>query len=438
MRNRFFCIAISLILSTQVQAQFRDSLLIDKARERIAALAAPAMKGRGYQEEGHLLAAEYIAGKFAEIGLKPIIKQDLTPNLSIQSFLQTFPMEVNIVRYASLSLDGLLLEAGKDFIVHAISGSGTGTLQLEDAGYGLMGSQRFSGKAVLFRDGWPADWTEKEQSGFASLKTTAARLEELMTYNPRMILIAKDKLTAGLAPLKASIPIIELQSGLINEAVSEIRFNVKTQVINIHSNNVCGWIYGNNRDKTFIISAHYDHLGAYSDIFFPGANDNASGVALLLAMAEHYRQPENAPECNLLFIAFGGEEAGLLGSRYFVEQAPLVELRQIPFVLNLDLMGNGGDGITVVGGVEYPDLLNKLIHENEKLQAVKKIYARRNAPNSDHYPFFLKGIPSFFVYTMGGPRHYHDIFDTYQNLELPKMEEIYRLLIAFLDTLQQG
>ena len=89
------------------------------------------------------------------------------------------------------------------------------------------------------------------------------------------------------------------------------------------------------------------------DVYFPGANDNASGVAMLLNLANYYSKKENQPKCSIAFIAFAGEEAGLLGSKYFSEH-PLIPLNKMKFLVNLDLLGTGDEGMMVVNATCIP------------------------------------------------------------------------------------
>ncbi len=195
-----------------------------------------------------------------------------------------------------------------------------------------------------------------------------------------------------------------------------------------------GLIPGTTHPDSFVIvSAHYDHLGQVSEAIFTGANDNASGTSMLLSMGEYF--VTNPLPYTLVLIAFGGEETGLIGSDYYANRSPTVPLARIRFILNLDLMGNGIDGITAVGGRDFPVLFDKLVQLNETQQAVPQVKSRSNAPNSDHYYFLEKGVPGFFIYTLGGPTHYHDVNDNPSTIELSRYVEVRQLLIAFLETL---
>jgi Zn-dependent M28 family amino/carboxypeptidase len=170
------------------------------------------------------------------------------------------------------------------------------------------------------------------------------------------------------------------------------------------------------------------------DTYFPGANDNASGTTMLLELAQHYSQPQNQPEYSMVFMAFGAEEAGLIGSRYYV-QHPLFPIREIKFMINLDLVGTGDEGMTVVNAVDLPDQFNLLTRINEQKGYMPKINKRTNAPNSDHYFFATKGVKAIFIYTLGGIKAYHDIYDRAETLPLTKFKELFGLLTDFIEEL---
>ena len=123
-------------------------------------------------------------------------------------------------------------------------------------------------------------------------------------------------------------------------------------------------------------------------------------------------------------------QAGLLGSEYF-SQHPLFPLDQIRFLINMDILGTGEEGITAVNATVYPKefaLLRKINDENHYLV---KIASRGKAANSDHYWFTEKGVPAFFIYTMGGIKAYHDVFDISRTLPLNEYNHLFKLLVEF-------
>ena len=180
--------------------------------------------------------------------------------------------------------------------------------------------------------------------------------------------------------------------------------------------------------------AHYDHLGRMgNEVYFPGANDNASGIAMLLNLSDHYSKKTKAKK-TMVFMAFGAEEAGIIGSKYFVEN-PLIPLNQINFVFNMDLMGTGSEGAMIVNGKVYKNHYDKIVAINKKQNYLPIIKSRGKAANSDHYWFSEKGVPSFFMYTMGGIKAYHDVYDISKTLPLTKFETCFRLIRDFANDL---
>ncbi len=198
--------------------------------------------------------------------------------------------------------------------------------------------------------------------------------------------------------------------------------------------NVAGYIEGRTKSDSFVVfTAHYDHLGQMgASVYFPGANDNASGTAMMLDLAKYYS--ENTPDYSIAFIAFTGEEVGLLGSEYYVLH-PLFPLSNIRFLVNLDLVGTGDDGIKVVNGAVIEKEFNLLTRINDEKKYLKAIEKRGEAAISDHYPFYAKGVKSFYIYTLGGISEYHNILDKAGTLPLTKYNELFRLLIDFVKTL---
>ena len=121
-----------------------------------------------------------------------------------------------------------------------------------------------------------------------------------------------------------------------------------------------------------MLTAHYDHLGRLgSETFFPGGNDNASGVAMMLSVAEKFK---NKPlrNINLMVVAFAGEEIGLLGSKHLSEH-PVIPLDKIKFQLNMDIMGSGEKGITAVNGRIFKKEFKKLQKLLSSIQINKNI-----------------------------------------------------------------
>ena len=160
-------------------------------------------------------------------------------------------------------------------------------------------------------------------------------------------------------------------------------------------------------------------------------------MAQLLELAAHYARPENRPACSVVFLLFGAEEAGLVGSRYFVAH-PLVPLRRIKFLVNLDLLGTGETGATVVNGRVFEVPYRRLLALNEARHYLPALGARGPAANSDHFPFSEAGVPAFFLYTRGGSPADHDVHDRPAALSLAGFAGAFGLVRDFLGELGAG
>ena len=199
------------------------------------------------------------------------------------------------------------------------------------------------------------------------------------------------------------------------------------------SQNVCGYIPGET-DTMIVFTAHYEHLGMNGDTIFYGAHDNASGTAAVMDIARMYNLQRG--HYTYVFLFFGGEESGLIGSRYFSEN-PLINLSKVKLLINIDLFCGGDDGLMVVNANSretkaYIDLLENL--NNERGYAAK-IGRRDNAANSDHY-FFTPHCPAVFIYTLGGPfGGYHSPTDTCEGCGLGNYMNYMTLLRVFLEHL---
>lgn len=422
--NFFFLLFVpSFLLAQEANA---EEILIE-ARKEVSILTSRGFAGRGYVEEGHIKAANYLARRFQEIGLKEVGKWE-------KPYQQPFSFPLNVIEKSNVYVDGKYMELGVDYIPNMGSPTSKGMAYIQDAGYGLTNDELVPHKAIVFQDGLPPeiqnDPTQKEK--YKEVTSVAGKIANLYVQEAPAFLIKKTKLTHSFTEEQNAVPYFEFLADKIPENPQHIRWDVVANVQEIHSQNVIGMMEGTEfKDKYILVSAHYDHLGKIGNAIFTGANDNASGISMLLSMASYFVQ--HPPKYSVLFVAFGGEETGLNGSRHYVENDPIVPLNKIQFLLNIDLMGAGELGIMAVGGTDFPDYLKQLSDLNAEMSAVPIVKQRKNAPNSDHYFFLAKGVKGFFVYTMGGAPWYHDVFDTQENLIFSKFVEVRNLLIRFLE-----
>lgn len=390
-------------------------------------LCSSRLNGRGYVNNGDRLAAQFLERQFKEIGLKPISSNDRS------EYFQFFPLNVNTFPgKVSFKVDKMELKLGEDFIVSPSSGSGQGSASLFYLDTLIFFDSKYQGKfleltcnkkAIVIPSGWSSQ-----------IKKLPKEVQSKIYSFACLIKLEDKKLTASLSPIQLRIPEFEVKAEKLTQKNKKVSFKVEAVLKeNYQSQNVIGYVPGTQFPDSFIvISAHYDHLGSMGSVYFPGANDNASGISLLLELARYYGK--NPLPYSVAFMAFGAEEAGLVGSNFYTNH-PLFSLAKIRFLINLDLLGTGEEGIMVVNATKFPkqfELLDSLNQNKNYVSAVKK---RGPAANSDHYFFFQKGVPSFFIYTLGGISAYHDIHDRKETLPLTKFKEVFNLLIDFLKTI---
>lgn len=356
------------------------------SRKIVDTLTSSWFWGRGYTNDGMKKAANFLADQFTSYGLVP---------MNNSSFLQMFSYPVNTFPgKMELSINGRPLIPGKDFIVGP-----------EDKGVKAKG-------VLLKKDS--TDFINEEKA---------------------FIVHVADKLTWSVSPEVANYTLVEVDKKSLNEEPARFSVDIDNKLINdFKAANVCGLVKGTVQpDSIILITAHYDHLGGMGkDTYFPGANDNASGVSLLLNLARYYGS--HPQKYTLGFICFAGEEAGLIGSKFFTEN-PLIPLKNIRFLLNTDLAGTGDEGITVVNATEFPKEFAWMNEVNDQGKFLAKINPRGKAAISDHYFFTEKGVPAFFFYTMGGIKAYHDVFDKAETLPLNEQEDLFKLIVKFNEKL---
>ncbi len=206
----------------------------------------------------------------------------------------------------------------------------------------------------------------------------------------------------------------------------------------VAARNVAGFLEGGDpalRDQWIVIGAHHDHLGGFDgqgDTVFNGADDNASGVAGLLELAQAFAARTQRPRRSLLFVTFTGEERGLLGSRALVAQQ-LVPLGPVVFMLNLDMIGRNSDRAVQVFGDGFVRGLRELVESAGPPPAPGLEFAGTSyAGNSDHDAFYDEDVPFMFLFT-GTHEDYHQLGDHADKLDYARMQSIVRLAYGVVD-----
>ena len=193
--------------------------------------------------------------------------------------------------------------------------------------------------------------------------------------------------------------------------------------------NVLGLFPGSDpslSEETIIIGAHRDHFGQQAGLVFPGADDNASGTAVLLEVARIFAEAGLKPKRSLLFVSFSGEEQGLLGSRLYVSRAPR-PLSNTVAMINIDHAGVGNGRLTIgVTGLEKSEAANA----GKQAGLADTLDLFGFFPGGDHVPFKEAGVPTVTVVSSGPHPHFHQPSDTSDTLDPDILERTARYVVA--------
>lgn len=233
------------------------------------------------------------------------------------------------------------------------------------------------------------------------------------------------------------------------ERSASVNIRVVTRRTSTISQNVVGVLDGHDprlKAEYLLVSAHYDHLETVGGQIFPGADDDASGVSAVLAIARAFTHTR--PKRSVVAMFHTGEEIGLYGSRYFTEIDPLVPLNSIVACLNIDMIGRSraseaeseltdANSVYVIGSDKHSSSLHRLsIETNKQLYRLGFDYRYNDESHpsrlfyrSDHYNYARKGIPVIFFFT-GLHKDYHRPSDTIEKIDFNKMTRIARTVFA--------
>lgn len=398
-------------------------------KNEIMQLASPTMAGRGYVEKGVDKASNHISKLFQTFGLRSFQKDS--------SFIQHFNMSVNTFPNAAyLKLQRKEMNPGEEYIVHAASSKiATEKMKVKTIDlHNVKDSAAWKKVSLILQPKFAYRFTNLD----TAIKYVHQSQRNFSRQLPKGVYIIPQhgKLTWTVATDSFASAIFYVEDTVMPKRIRKMAARLDNKFIpKFKSQNVIGYVPGTKyRDSFIVFTAHFDHLGKMGrQTLFPGAHDNASGTALMMYLAQYFAK--NPQSCSMAFMAFSGEEAGLLGSKYYTEH-PLFPLQKIRFVVNLDMTGDATDGITVVNATEQKkafELLQKINHEK---QLLPKITERGQTKNSDHYHFSKNGVPAIFIYGNGTKPYYHDVFDKAKEISLENIDGLIVLLQQFVEHLQ--
>lgn len=201
------------------------------------------------------------------------------------------------------------------------------------------------------------------------------------------------------------------------------------------------------RNEFIIIGAHFDHLGMGGKgsssmagdtvAVHHGADDNASGVGMMLELAEKFASTKGSHKRSIIFIAFSGEEQGLLGSRYFADN-PTIDLSKVNAMINLDMVGRLPESkVLQISGIGTAEGLKELISAANDTSLLSLVFSEEGYGRSDHTSFYSKNIPVLFYFT-GAHTDYHKPEDTWDLINYNGMITVSSLIYNVAKELSAG
>ena len=470
MRGPFFLLACLCLLGwTPVRAEedgigdALDGLSGAKALELVRELAADEMKGRRTGFEGGALVENWLLGKFSEFGLHPADAGG--------TYLEPFTFGATEVKAPiALAIGEKPLRYGSDYVDLSYTGSGTIAGTAVFVGYGIhrpdLGWDDYAdldvrGKVVVAIRGAPSARAsefpveraigykastaadkgavgfllvegEKASSGtiqdryhrpdLPALWVSAATVDALLSQASGWLLAQKKTLDEGARTksIEGSVPV-------------KVQVNA-TYHPRAKGHNALGDIRGRDPDlnhEIILVGAHMDHLGVdAAGSVYNGADDNASGTAVLVHLADILTANRFRPKRRVIFCAFGAEEQGLVGSKALAARYPFQG--EIVAVLNMDMVGQGEPAVSIAGVGAYPAMHERMRGYLPKDLLAKTTFRPGTGAYGDHWAFHERGIPSFFIGTKGKHPNYHTPADDTDNIDPACLEAAARTVGTLL------
>ena len=459
-------LSLLLVLATPLAAQTSGTTAAispDDVQKRIGFLASDELRGRDTPSPGLEKAAEYIAQEFQRLGLKP--------GGDNGTFIQRWPY-----RQAPLEVENLkaelrggstrALKYGEDyFLIPSLTmDSLAGTLVFGGtAGDSAAPRINFNQQvATFFIPGAipTPEWEKALQAGFMAAMTGDARGVAFILdpqFAPGMIAAVAQVAAQQEAPL----PLIAIRYDAARDWLKTLNVDLDSARTRSDRNafrsgslylrtssggnvqhvpNVVGILEGSDPElkNTYVVySAHIDHVGVgqpneKGDSIYNGADDDASGTSGVLEIAEAFAAMQPRPKRSIIFALVSGEEKGLFGSAYFVENPP-VPVNQMVANINIDMIGRNAPDSTVAIGMDYTSLgplVQDIVrrHPELKLTVAPDLWPEENLfVRSDHFNFAKAGVPAIF-FTSGLHEDYHKPSDEPHTIDNDKLARTAQLL----------
>ncbi len=481
--KKYFSFLVALLSTTLAAQPQRDlptlDISTDSLQSYVKTLASDAFEGRAPGTTGGHLATVYIQQKFAEYGLEPFS--------SLPNYLQPFSVTTSLKAGESNSIalkTRQMFHLGRDFTPLGYSANGKAeSRQVVFVGYGISTDKYddykgvdVKGKIVVMMryspDGdnphsdffehasvWKKLTTAREKGAIGALIFTGER-----NGDDKLLDISRDRLAGD-----AGIPAMNITRSLaasalmtkpqvlaqIQEKIDQTKqpnsfalnsfVSMQTEIVRVKAEtyNVIGYLPARTpSDEYLVVGAHYDHIGyggPGSGSLAPdekkihyGADDNASGSSGLLELARYFANRRHTLKRNLVFMAFGAEEMGLLGSAHFVNH-PAFPLEKTIAMLNMDMIGRMKDSALAISGIGTAKEFEELCKAENREQFKLKLSPDGFGP-SDHSSFYAKNIPVLFFFTGNHP-NYHKPTDTWEKINYADEARVVRYISRLIEKL---
>ena len=408
-----------LLVLTSMMAAGQD---IAHYKRLIKALSSAKYQGRGYAKDGANKAGKFLQKEFTKAGVDVVLVQPF--KLDINTFCGQMEMWA----------DGRKLRAGVDFSMREYSPGIHGTFPVYHVDTLNFDADRMfadlakpeNANCLVACEFW---FTYRHKAAFSRLQKAGECTNAGLIYTWESPI----KFFKAYGHYVIDKPILWVTPEAI-DGVKNVRAEVDNKFLKDYECfNVIAKVEGQRHDSCYVFTAHYDHIGNLGrKIFYAGANDNASGTAAIVTLAEHYAK--HRPPYDMYFIAFSGEDANLRGSTWYADH-PVVPLRQIKYLFNIDMIGDNNP-------VQYCEVSDEgmrgfsLFEQiNDREHYFKSLHRGELAANSDHYPFATRHVPCIFLENEKGDafQYYHTIFDTYKTVRFDSYEPVFRLVRDFVE-----
>ena len=488
LRKTALLLLAAAVLTAGLTPAFAQSYRADgnKTKAYIEYLASDQLEGRQTLTPGYQKAADYVAARFKEWGLKP-------SGDGGTSYFQKVPISRPVTVNAgtpTLAVDGKLFYFDdSDFTVSSLATAKTAVkADVVFVGYGLSlpgkGLDEYAGlevkgKVVLAYKGSPETFSlprgafggegaatpaalglaSEEFTDNAKIKTALDKgAAAILLYDPNPSPTGRIMISMGGPQQAAPLPIprnflafdvtervfralmrkpSQASAGEFTKILNAIRWDIRSkkprskatgataslkgydQITKYTGDglNVIGKIEGTDpvlKEQYIVLGGHLDHLGTRGAVVMNGADDDASGAAVVMEAARVLGQGGFKPKRTIVFAAWCGEEMGLLGSNFFGTKPPAgITMDKVVANFNLDMVGLG-DNIGAPGALNFPEIWEKVIKRNQDPDVISVVKPSTGGPGgSDHSTFITKGIVSMALMTGGGGGHpdYHDSGD---------------------------